>query len=111
MSSKPRPLKLRMPFPCAPEALELQFFEVLLLQCSQQAVFQASASEAADFLCWPQPVFFFGSAARVASELRSRGPSLKHSGRCGCIPSRRASPNASVPRSACRGAHWRMTAC
>ena len=52
MSSKPRPLKLRMPFPCAPEALELQFFEFLLLQCSQQAVFQASASEAADFLCF-----------------------------------------------------------
>ena len=58
MSSKPRPLKLRMPPPCAPEALELQFFEFVLLQCSLQAVFQASASEAADFLCAPQPVVF-----------------------------------------------------
>ena len=57
--------------------LTLQFFELLLLQCSQQAVFQASASEAADFLRAPQPCFF-GSAARVASELRSRGPSLKN---------------------------------
>ena len=72
MSSKPRPLKLRMPLPCAPEALELQFFEFLLLQCSQQAVFQASASEAADFLRAPQPFFSVAlpglppSCARVA---------------------------------------------
>ena len=58
MSSKPRPLKLRMPPPCAPEALELQFIEFVLLQCFLQAVFQASASETADFLRAPQPVFF-----------------------------------------------------
>jgi hypothetical protein len=74
VSSKPRPLKLRTPPPCAPEVVELQFFEFVLLQCSLQAVFQASASEVAVFLRALQPVFFFPvalpglppSCARVA---------------------------------------------